>query len=228
LFHEFPKVILMELLTLLPVCIYLLDIFYELFYMNFCCVLFSYIVGYILFGFVFLMSHLVSSLMNMAKLSQLAKICYMCIKVSRKINLFVNFLKVLWTFFIFLWTFWIFYELFLNFFELFEYFTNFWMFYELFEGFMNLFLFFMNFLNILRTFESFMNFLNVLWNFWMFYELFDFYELFEYFMNFLIFLNFFVFYELFESFIQGVLTIRTHKKVSKRTYTKFFACFFGF
>ena len=28
--------------------------------------------------------------------------------------------------------------------------------------------------------------------------------------------------------LQGVLTIRTHKKVSKRTYTKFFACFFGF
>jgi E3 ubiquitin-protein ligase MARCH6 len=40
------------------------------------------ITGYILFGFVFLLSHLVSSLMNMAKLSQLAKICYMCIKVA--------------------------------------------------------------------------------------------------------------------------------------------------
>ena len=28
--------------------------------------------------------------------------------------------------------------------------------------------------------------------------------------------------------LQGELTIRTHKKVSKRTYKKFFACFFGF
>ena len=44
-------------------------------------VLTNLILGYILFGFVFLLSHLVSSLMNMAKLSQLAKICYMCIKV---------------------------------------------------------------------------------------------------------------------------------------------------
>ena len=200
MFHEFPKVILMELLTLLPVCIYLLDIFYELFYMNFCCVLFSYIVGYILFGFVFLMSHLVSSLMNMAKLSQLAKICYMCIKVSRKINLFVNFLKVLWTFFIFLWTFWIFYELFLNFFwtfwifyELLNVLWTFWRFYELIFIFYELFEYFTNFWKFYELFECFMKFLNVLWTFWflwtfwIFYELSDFSELFCFLWTFWIF-----------------------------------------
>lgn len=40
------------------------------------------LLGYVFFGLIFLGFHLISSKMNMEKLSNLAKICYMCIKVG--------------------------------------------------------------------------------------------------------------------------------------------------
>ena len=42
----------------------------------------TYVKGYCMFGFMFMISHVISAFMNMEKMSQLAKLLYICIKAA--------------------------------------------------------------------------------------------------------------------------------------------------